>query len=184
MPSPNGNTETVSEKKRRGRPPAFDAGFDAAVRAGWGDLVLTKRSFRNKGYLTRAIRVVRPDGKLNERYRWFAGEGKSFRQAVLVELGRIAVQLGDATAVTMADRLADIADEGELTTTRAAAACLRRARLSLAGKPSEASADALERLIITMIDGYLDQHPDATAALVQEALLGASRSAGRWLDDA
>jgi hypothetical protein len=179
---PDGNTETVSEKKRRGRPPAFDAGFDAAVRAGWGELGLTKRSLRNKGYLTGAMRIVRPDGKLNERYRWFAGEEKGFRQAVLVELGRIAVKFGDATTVEMADRLAELVDKGELSTTRAAAACLRRTRLSLLGKPSEANADALECLITTTIVGYLDEHPDVTAATVREALLGALSNAKQLVE--
>ena len=74
---PSRNTETVSEKKRRGRPPAFDAGFDAAMRAVWGDRITTKHSVRNKAYLTCAMRVARPEGKLNERYRWFAGDRPS-----------------------------------------------------------------------------------------------------------
>jgi hypothetical protein len=70
---------------------------------------------------------------------------KSSRQVVLVELGRIAVQFGNATAATMADRLAKLVDEGGLTTTRQAEACLRRARLELSGRASETSAEALVR---------------------------------------
>jgi hypothetical protein len=45
--------------------------------------------------------------------------------------------------------------------------------LSASDKPTKASAGGLERLITTTIVTYLDQHPDATAALVQEALSGA-----------
>src|SRR5262249_452570 len=135
--------------------------------------VRTKRSIQNKGYMSRACSIFRPDNKLNERYRWFAGEGKSWRQAVLVELGRIGVSYGDVTAIAMADKLVGQLESGDLSTTREAAAWLRRARLSAVGRPSKATVDALERLITTTILTYVTEHPDTTTAMVQKALWGA-----------
>jgi hypothetical protein len=163
------NMETVSEKPKRGRPTAFVPKADAVIRALWPEIG-TKRSVRNKEYMSLAVRVLKPDDKCPERYAWFASEGKNHRQAVLVEIGRIASRYGDASAVVMADRLAALIAEGKLSTTREAAACLRRGRLSLSGTPSIASVEALEKLITTAIITYLGEHPDVTGALVQEAL--------------
>ncbi len=167
------NTETVSEKPRRGRPPSFLPEADAAVLVIWQGDINNRRTLRNKQYMSVGLGAIRPDDKPNERHGWFAGEGKGYRQAVLVELGRIADAFGDAIALTMADKLANMVGAGEVSTTREAAACLRRARLSLTGKPSQASAAALEDLIVTTIINYVSEHPDASSALVQEALCGA-----------
>ena len=92
---------------------------------------------------------------------------------MLVELGRIAVRYRDAVACEMPDKVAAAVATGEFKTTREAASWLRCARLSTSDKPTEASALALERLIITTINKYLDEHPDAAAELVKEALDGA-----------
>jgi len=167
--------ETVSEKKRRGRPPIFERKDDAVFRAIWGPDLGTTRTLRNKQYLACGQRAIKPDGKLlNERYRWFAGDGrKNYRQAVLVELGRIDIFYGEATAIAMADKLAEQVASGNLSTTREAAAWLRRARLSQSGRPSKATVDALERLITTTIIAYVAEHPDVTPEMVRQALCGA-----------
>src|SRR5215510_11522436 len=75
------------------------------------DRQLTKRSLRNKQYLVLGLRAICPEAdhdNMNPRHLWFGGDHKGrgkFRQAVLVELGRIADQYGDADAVEMADVL-------------------------------------------------------------------------------
>lgn len=176
------NTETVSEKPRRGRPPSFVPEADAAIHAVWQGQINTRRTLRNKQYMVLAVRAISPDGKRNARYGWLAGDGKNHRQAILVELGRIAGRYGDATAVAMADELASQVKDGNLSNTREAAAWLRRRRLSAGGKPSTATSSALEDLITTTIINYLGEHPDATAALVQEALCGAYSFAERLAD--
>src|SRR5215510_7549263 len=92
--------ESVSEKQRRGRPPAFEPDFDAALLPVWSDRIATQRSLRNKQYMILGLRAIRPDSveKINARHDWFAGSGKGqHRQAVLAELGRIAIQHNDAT---------------------------------------------------------------------------------------
>jgi hypothetical protein len=170
--SATSNKETVSEKKRRGRPPMFNPEFDAAIRGVWSDRITTKRSLRNKQYMARGTRAIRFYDEPNERYRWFAGDGTRPRQAIFVELGRIAIRYGDATAVAMADKLVQHVIEGKLSTTREAAAWLRRARLSATGRSPEASAEALERLITTTIITWVSEHPDATPEMVRQALCG------------
>ena len=103
--------ETVSEKRRRGRRPAFPLGEDAAITAVWGGLITTKRSLRNKQYCVEGARAICPEGQRTARYAWFANDQRC-RQAVLVELGRIAMRYGDATARSMADELAHKAAAG------------------------------------------------------------------------
>ena len=164
--------ETVSEKRRRGRRPAFPLGEDAAITAVWGGLITTKRSLRNKQYCVEGARAICPEGQRTARYAWFANDQRC-RQAVLVELGRIAMRYGDATARSMADELAHKAAAGELSTTREAAAWLRQARLRQSGTRKPATADALEKVITTTIITWMAEHPDATPALVAEALSGA-----------
>ena len=107
------NTETVSEKPRRCRPPSFLPEADAAVLVIWQGEINNRRTLRNKQYMSVGLGAIRPDDKPNERHSWFAAdEGKGFRQAVLVELGRIAVAFGDAIALTMADKLANMVGAG------------------------------------------------------------------------
>jgi hypothetical protein len=173
------NSESVSQEPRRGRRPVFEPTDDAAVLSVYSDLITTKRSLRNKQYSVLGLRAIRPEGvdKPNPRHNWFAGDGRNYRQAVLVQLGRIAARFGDAVAMTMADKVADGVAAGDFTTTRDAAAWLRWARLSTSEKPTEASADALERLVVTTIKNYLVDHPDATDGLVEEALY---RAMGRF----
>jgi hypothetical protein len=79
---------------------------------------------------------------------------------VLVGLGRIAAQHGDATALAMADKVTDGAARGVFKTTREAASWLRHARLSVFAKPPQASAVVLERLVITTVNNYLVDHAD------------------------
>jgi hypothetical protein len=179
-PESTGNSETVSKKPRRGRPPLFEPEHDAATLPIWSDKITTKRSLRNKQYAVRGLQAISPDGgdKPNLRHNWFAGDGKNYRQAILMELGRIAARYGDAAAMTMADKVVDGVAAGDFTTTREATAWLRRARLTTSEKPAQASADALERLVITTIKNYLADHPDATVRLVEEALCGAAKAFG------
>jgi hypothetical protein len=80
--------------------------------------------------------------------------------------------------MTIAEKVVDGVAACDFTTTREATAWLRRARLTTSEKPAQASADALERLVITTIKNYLADHPDATVRLVEEALCGAAKAFG------
>jgi hypothetical protein len=165
-------SETVSEKRRRGRPSAFEREDDRKSCLLYPD-VTTKRSIRSKQYVILGLRAIRPDGveKINPYHDWFAGLGKGqHRQAVLVELGRIAVQPNNATALDMANKLADRVAAGEFKTTRQAAAWLRWARLSTCNKVPFATALALAKLLITTIMNFMADHPEADADLVNDAL--------------
>lgn len=158
---------------RRGRPRGFPLGADAEIRELWGGLITSLRGVRNKEYArVGAGAIVGPDGWLNPKHAWFATE-RRVRQGILTELGRIAMRFGRTTAVAMADKLADKVAAGELASTRDAAAWLRQARLRQSGCRKPATAGALERTITTTIINWMSEHPDATPALVGEALSGA-----------
>jgi hypothetical protein len=174
------NTETVSEKPKRRRPPLFNS--DAMMRALYPE-VRTTRSIRNKQYLGLGLRAIcTQDKHPSEQHPWiFRNEGR-VRQAVLVELGRIAARYGAEIAKQMADRLEAEVAAGELVTTREAAAWLRNRRLSVSRKPSKGTATALESILNRTIVDYLTEHPDMTGALVQEALCG-SYGFAEWLAD-
>jgi hypothetical protein len=169
--------ETVSDNGRRGRPQAFGPDMDAAIAIAWEGATMTKRTTRNKQYIIMAQRAIsldgQGDGEFHEHHGWFVGGGRNYRQTVLAELGRIAVRYGDVTARAIADELADKVLSGEITTTRQAASWLRRCRLSASGKINMARAGGLQQALVAAIDSYLDQHPDATAALVRDAVCGA-----------
>lgn len=163
------NSETVAKNRKRGRPLAFPIGETVATASVWGDLVGTRRGLTNKMYAKAGAMAVCPCGQRNPRHAWFANE-RRVRQAVLVELGRIARRYGAQTARDMADRLADKVAVGELSTTREAAAWLRQARLRQSGCRKPARADVLEKVITTTIINWIAEHPDAKPALVGEAL--------------
>jgi hypothetical protein len=84
--------------------------------------------------------------------------------------GAWLASFNDATALEMADQLADRVKAGEFKTTRQAAAWLRRARLSASNNKPIAISQALEELITTTIKNSLFDHPDADANLVIDAL--------------
>lgn len=173
------NTEIVSEKSKRGRPPLFNSD---AMRALYPE-VRTTRSIRNKQYLALGVRAIcTADTHPSEQHPWIFRKDTRVRQAVLVELGRIAARYGAETAKKLAERLAAEVAAGQLLTTREAAAWLRNRRLSVSGKPSKGTAAGLESILNRTIVHYLTEHPDMTAALVQEALCGAYGFA-EWLAD-
>lgn len=164
------NKETGS-KNRRGRPRAFPAGVEAEAIAAWGEIVSTKRGLDNKSYAKIGAIAICPNGQPNPRHAWFASE-QHIRQAVLAELGRIAKRHGAGVARKLADELADRVVAGEVATTREAAAWLRRVRLYQPGakRAKPATAEALAHVIITAVTNWMSEHPDATPAMLGEAL--------------
>jgi hypothetical protein len=166
-------SETASTKLR-GRPRIFPIGEEVAAKAQFGGMVSTTRGLRNKQYAIAAARVLFRGGQRDPRYAWIATDAK-MRQAVLVEIGRIAVRFGPDTARAVADSVVARAAAGRFTTTKQAAAWIRNGRLEELDVVRPASSGALQGIVVTAVRGWLAEHPNASSRLVQEALGAAAR---------
>jgi hypothetical protein len=164
----------TASKNPRGRPRIFPIGEDVAAKAQFGGMVTTTQGLRNKQYAIAAATVLFPAGQRDARYAWIATDAK-MRQAVLVEIGRIAVRFGAETARAVADGAVTRAAAGQFATTKQAAAWIRNGRLEELSAVRPVGAGALQAVILSAVRGWLGEHPNATPVMVQEALGAAAR---------
>jgi len=169
-----GRKSATASINPRGRPRVFSMGSEVAARAQFSGMVNTTRGLRNKQYAIEAARALFPGGQREPRYAWIATDAK-MRQAVLVEIGRLAVRFGPETARAVADSVVARAAPGQLTTTKQAAAWIRNGRLEELNVVRPVSSGALQGVVLTAVRGWLAEHPNASSLLVQEALGAAAR---------
>ena len=163
-------SENVSEKPKRGRPPAFppelEAGYDGLALF---DGIHSRRGRVNVYYRMQALRALKGIPGVEWVYdeaRARAGEPGAWRQTILIELGRIR----DPDAIRkVARQLCELKP-----TTREAVAMVRRWRLD---QPlSAGDADQLQEHLRNALNDYITRHPAmplaeawrATAALLRD----------------
>jgi hypothetical protein len=133
--------------------------------------VRTRRGQQNKDYAAIAINALLAGAVVvPAKFQWMVGSGRNYRQAVLVELGRIAASYGSETALHIADQLGAARQNGELGNTREAAAWLRRRRLRAEKRERAPSAEALSKRLWTTVLEYLGEHPEVDDRLVTDAI--------------
>lgn len=123
-----------------------------------------ERTQDNHRYADEARRVLADD---RSALSWIFPPGKRERVGVLVELGQIALLCGDEMCRAMAQALCT---EPTPSTTREAAAKLRRYRLGLP-EPAPVYVDYdLAVALWETLDRYLDQHPDLDRAVIDASV--------------
>jgi len=155
-------SETVSEKPKRGRPPAFPDSAHALAAKMKPD-VRTRRGQQNLVYAMIGLNFVRARGA---QFAWLfdeaaaqSGDNPRMKWTILSELGRVAdEELREALATLLCE---------QKPTTREAITWIRRARKAHCGK---SSAIALADAILRIIDDYQTTHPDTTPQQVFAAL--------------
>jgi hypothetical protein len=182
----DGNSESVSEKPRRGRPCVIPEETRAQYAAmGLFDDITTERSRHNVYYRQRACLVLQiTDPVASAPFRWLAdieamrrARNKRWRATILTELGRIndEDQLR-AIALAVCERK---------PRAREAITLIRKLRRRATGN---GTADGLRRELIRQANDYLARHPGMPWSAVAKAARGLLESieatASREIGDA
>ena len=94
-----------------------------------------RRSIQNQLYVGQAINPLGGQAAC-EKYPWFMGEGRNWRQGILVELGRIAWQFGAEAEQNMASALTVEYGAAAKVSIREVAATVRLIRHNIANGQS------------------------------------------------
>jgi hypothetical protein len=163
------NSETVSEKPRRGRRPGYVGACKAELFATWTE-VRTVRSLHNKIQAASAYAAMADVPGARERWQWILGSDNRVigKNAVLTELGRLD---NPETIFAFADRICELAQQEPRMTAKDAAGRIRRIRMEHAGrKPKRPSVYHLSEALLTTVDNYRAVHPDMSLADVLDAI--------------
>jgi hypothetical protein len=167
-------SETISEKRRRGRPPRYRPETMTLV-GSFCPWVQTVRGRQNKYYESLALQVLREEPGLEwlrDRDAMRQGKLHAYRPTLLQELGRIE----DAETIkAVARRLCE-----RKPTTRDAVATIRHFRT---GQQPAGNPDDLTDRLMTLIDAYLGSHAGVDQAMILEALTRTARAVESSLGD-
>jgi hypothetical protein len=160
MSKGNGISEAASEKRKRGRPAAFDPDGMRMFRRLYPE-IKTKRGLQDKVCQVRAIRLL---GKgADPSFFWlFCPKTNTVRASILAELGRIE---DDEALRVFATQVCESKPK-----TKDASAIIRRWRL---GREPRAEANDLKEAIIATVCDYLKRHPSTVKGHVLNSLWAA-----------
>jgi len=153
-------TETVSEKRRRGRPRLLTPRERGSLRNLFPDNT-TERSLQDIDYRLRAIGLLKEQAEfawLYDPQRVRAGEKRCWKPLILTELGRIADDEELLTAAREVCRLKPKAHD--------AARIVRRFRI---GREPAASTGKLASAIIKAVNAYNHSHDGLTWEMLDDA---------------
>jgi hypothetical protein len=155
-------TEAASEKRKRGRPPVILPGLSEQVVSMFAPDVKTRRAKLDAYYRIHALAVLKdvPEATwLCDMEAMKAGKSKSWKPAILTELGRIE----DVEALRHMAKLVCDAKPS----TKEAVAWLRRWRT---GKSAPTSEKDLFRTLARTFDDYKRTHPDLDERTAVDAI--------------
>lgn len=164
------NSETVSKKRKRGRPKVFEPELLSIARIVAPD-ARSERTLRNTAWAQIAVHLLVADGRPKSPDQLgfdasFIMSDTVFKKTILTELGRLCIDQGDEVALVAAKVICE-----KRMRARDAVARIRKLR----GTSQEASCGSLAGRLVKTINDYLAEHPEATWGHVQVALAYASR---------